>query len=243
MAGVNFDAINQQLLQLPGYQQAVRSADRYTRGEVARRFAAAHGIQVPSGAVDEQGRFSDPNASHWYDPGKIGPLVVGGSALGVGLLGGPFAGAAAASGAGPAGGGTAASAAGPVGGIPIAYAPGAAAPNAGALGTSVAGLSPLGSLAPTVANAAGNVGGNALASSIKDKLLSPQGLAGLGASIAGLVAANRGGNTETDAATNALLQEALKRSQRVDPLHQAVTQLAFSRLPDSARNGITLTGK
>jgi hypothetical protein len=89
---MNYDSVNAQLARLPGYLEAVRRAPKYTRGEVARQFAAMYGIDVPAGAVDDQGRFYDPNADHWYsDPRVLGPVAVGAAAGGAGLFAAPAA--------------------------------------------------------------------------------------------------------------------------------------------------------
>lgn len=97
-----------QLQQVPGYLAALHGAtpvgvpfpnptSQAQRIENARYVARQAGVDA-SGVVDPKtGRTTDPNAKHWYDPGVLGPIVVGGSAAGVGLLGGPWAGAAAAS--------------------------------------------------------------------------------------------------------------------------------------------------
>lgn len=79
--------------------------------------------------------------------------------------------------------------------------------------------------------------------SLLDSITSPGGITSL-ASLIPLLMANHG----TSAAEQAQMDQANKlaaiteaRMRRVDPLHQAVTQLAFSRLPDTSRNGIALT--
>lgn len=238
----NYDSINAQLRNDPGYQAA--RAGRVNVGQFptgpdglvlpnfremnARYYAQKkYGQNSVGGAQNKQGDFYDPNADHWYsDPRVLGPIAVG--AAGGLAAGGLLPGAAQSAAAGGAGAPTA------VPSMPWTIPAGFEA--------SMGAAPPaLGSVAPTVAGGAAGAGAKTLAGSIKDKLLSPSGIAGIGGLIAALMA-NRG-NGETSAAQEALLNEALKRSQRVDPLHQAVTQLAFSRLPISAREGISLMGK
>lgn len=102
---------------------------------------------------------------------------------------------------------------------------------------ALGGSNPLGQFA---ASAAGNA--PSLLDKFRQYLTDPKNLVNL-ASIVPALAAMSKSNGGGSAQEQALLDEALKRTQRVDPLHQAVTQLAFSRLPDSARQGISLTGK
>lgn len=101
----------------------------------------------------------------------------------------------------------------------------------------------LGSIAPTVATTAAS--GAGAGSALKNFLTNPANLAKLATiGIPALMQAfGNNGGSNTSGAEQALLDEALRRTQRTDPLHQAVTQLAFSRLPVSARQGINLTGK
>jgi hypothetical protein len=93
--------------------------------------------------------------------------------------------------------------------------------------------------------AAGGAGAEAAKRTLMQQLLSPQGLASLAALVPSAISAFSGpsGGGSASQAQEQLLQEALRRSQRVDPLHRAATQLAFSRLPTSAREGISLTGQ
>lgn len=80
---------------------------------------------------------------------------------------------------------------------------------------------------------------------ILDAVTSPGGIAALTGGIASLLSGQGSGGS--DATKNALasaermnaITEA--RMRRVDPLHEAVTQLAFGRLPVSSRNGIAMT--
>lgn len=93
----------------------------------------------------------------------------------------------------------------------------------------------------------GKVGGG-----IVDNLFSKQGIGALASMIPALMAMKSGGNNDAtnrsmDLAENAYADaqriNAMKeaRFRRVDPLHEAVTQLAFNRLPTTnATNGITL---
>lgn len=253
----NYDSINAQLRYDQGYQDAL--AGRINSGQFptgpdglvlpnfrdmnARYYAEQkYGRDRIGGAQDRSGNFYDPNADHWYsDPRVLGPIAVAaaGGLAGAGLLPGAPSAAAAGGGASsfPASGlnadGTlAASLTHPAGMVPGGTAAGVAAGTGG-----------LGSIAPIASGAAGSAAANAATSggSILSKLMSPSGIASLAGLIPALMGGGSGGNVSQ--AQEALLNEALKRSQRVDPLHQAVTQLAFSRLPDSARQGISLTGK
>lgn len=97
----NFSAINARLRAIPGYLDAVRGANQYQRGQVARQFALANGVpytDLPAGAVNERGEFVDPNADHWYsDPRVLGPIAVGAAGgIGAALMAPAAAGSAGA---------------------------------------------------------------------------------------------------------------------------------------------------
>lgn len=109
---------------------------------------------------------------------------------------------------------------------------------AGAAGS--AGGGGLGTVAtvPTAAAAGGS-----MADRLKQLFTSPEGI-GAAASIAAALATGNSSsdqqkNLEEQAARNAAITEA--RMRRVDPLHEAAVQLAFSRLPVNSRQGINLT--
>lgn len=113
----------------------------------------------------------------------------------------------------------------------------------GSGGSAAADAAAAGSEAPALGNVNGTL--DALASggagaSALSKLLSGKGLASLAPIVAALAA--RGGNGASGIDTSALArQQQITETQmrRADPLHQAVTQLAYSRLPVSARQGTT----
>jgi hypothetical protein len=78
---------------------------------------------------------------------------------------------------------------------------------------------------------------------LRNMVTNPENIASLASLIPLLMAANSGpSQSEQDqmAQANKLSQITETRMRRVDPLHQAVTQLAFGRLPVSSRNGIAL---
>lgn len=178
----------------------------------------------------------DP-VSKGFDIAKLMPWIVGGS-MAYGAIQ-PFMGGAASAGSA----GTAAHAPTAAGVLPGGAIPGWSEAMAGYAGPTAASA-PLGSLGAGSAAGAGAAFGSAgtsIASRFKDWVTDPKNMIGLATMIPALVAQNKAGSMT--AQEQALLDEALKRTQRTDPLHQAVTQLAFSRLPDSARQGISLTGK
>lgn len=229
-----YESVNAQLAQIPGYLDAVRKASPGTRGQVARQFAAMHGIQAPSGAVDERGQFYDPNASHWYDPQVLGPIAVGslatagaaGALGGAGVLGSAGgSGAAGGLSAAAGGGGPLAATSVPTGlgfgGLTAAQAYGGAAPVADYLGNK-----------PSILRRVGNAvtgGGESGASPWLQAALAA--LSGIPA----LVAANKNKPTAEELAMQQQVKDMLahqqRRTQYQDPLYQAVSQLAMSRLP------------
>lgn len=99
-------------------------------------------IDIPAGySLNRDGTLKYVNVTDpWFarNLSWLGPMIVGGGAAGVGLLA-AGGGAAAAAGSSAAGASGAAGSTLPASSIPIAYAPGAAATSAGALGSSVAG--------------------------------------------------------------------------------------------------------
>lgn len=111
------------------------------------------------------------------------------------------------------------------------------AAGAGSAGLAGAATTPLGGVRPG--------DGRDLATGLGDFFTNPRNLAGLSGIIASLVASrNSGGNSQ---ATDQAMADASRlnkiteaRMRRVDPMHEAVTQLAFGRLPVSSRNGIQL---
>lgn len=86
-------------------------------------------------------------------------------------------------------------------------------------------------------NGRGTPGAASLADSAKDFFTNPKDLAGLAGVIMALAGGSGGSaNSEGAERLNRLTEQ---RMRRVDPLHQAVTQLAWGRLPISARQGVT----
>jgi hypothetical protein len=233
MAGLSTDAVNEvnsQLSRLAGYDQALNGQDfgygfptgpdgRVLPGfriENARAYARAHGYVVPSGQLKSDGTFTDPNADHWYsDPRVIGPIAVGAASLGAGLLGGPSALLPEATGPSTL----------PGAGASIGSAP-------SALGSGVTAGAVTGAATGATTSAAPSLTSQLIKTAIGSGIPLAASLLSRGA--------DNGANAETE---KALLAEALKRTARTDPLHQAVTQLAYSRLPISARAGTTLTGR
>jgi hypothetical protein len=225
---------------------------------VQRLMAQTRGSRVGAGAVDPKQFGIDylPNGyvlslgngkvvQDWGVADKVmTAIALSGMGLGIGagIAGGPAAAASGGSGAGAASQAA-------TGGLLPQLAPGAASaaltgvtPGLGLGNTG--NLNPVGSVTANVVDAVSN-GGSGIADKIKSALSSPDGLASLAGIIGGLAAGGfgGGGNGASDEQMNALLEQARLRTERTDPLHQAVTQLAFSRLPVSARNGIQLTGK
>jgi hypothetical protein len=94
---------------------------------------------------------------------------------------------------------------------------------------------PLGGILPTAMQQAANQAPS-LGRRILDQILSPQGLATLAGTTAGLVQ-SAGGGIEDDPNAKALLEMALKRQQRTDPLHESVTRLAGAMLPTNYQPG------
>jgi hypothetical protein len=101
----------------------------------------------------------------------------------------------------------------------------------------------LGGIVPAAAGAAGSSVGRRLL----DQLLSPEGLTTAGTIAATLATRGDWTSDATRDATRASEEQARRmqalteaRMRRVDPLHEAITQLAFSRLPVSSRQGFSL---
>lgn len=223
--------------------------------EALERHLAANGIRIPDGMhIDPAGNLNQKN--RLVRNLAIGAAIGGGALTGLGLAGiGPLSGlGGAASGAGAAGAGGAA-AGGVLPSASIAGLHTAVPATIASQGISSA----LGTIAPTVAGGAGAAGaargaGSALAGagkSVLDNLTSAEGIASLAAMIPALAAGGSGGGGDVGGVNQDFLNRAYEdakrtnamqdaRFRRVDPLHEAVAQLAFSRLPDSARQGITL---
>lgn len=160
----------------------------------------------------------DTKEGKWKSPIDIGKVASWGVGAG---LGAGVADAAGLFGGGAAAGAGSGSVAGDVAGV-----------NAKLAGAGVGGW------APEVAGGAG------LGADLLKKLTSGQGVAGLASLIPMLMAANSGGGAGSGTGTgdfaqmpqlNSLLDMSVNRAQRTDPLHQAVTQLAMSRLPTNVQ--------
>ena len=81
-------------------------------------------------------------------------------------------------------------------------------------------------------------GGNGIAGELRDLFTNPSNMVDLVGIITALAAASRGSNGQQSAESQRMQQMTEARMRRVDPLHQAVTQLAWGRLPTNARSGI-----
>lgn len=195
----------------------------------ARARAQAAGVDIGSGALNPRtGELQDPDRGLGRQLPWLGPALVGGSALGVGLLGGPFA----------AGGAGASGAASGVNGVESAIyggGSGAAAGAGGGLGSYIADS--VGGIDKKLGGKSvlGGIGGNLL-----DTLLSGKGIAGLAGLIATLAARPNGGSAGGDLMSqnpqlNELLTMSADRAKRTDPLHQSITQLAMQRLPTNVQ--------
>ena len=143
---------------------------------------------------------------------------------------------------------------GTLGALTAGAADALAAGGGGAAALGTLGPSTPANIAATEAAAAapaaltgGAAAGAGLGADILKHLTSPGGITALASLIPMLAGAGRGqsggGSTAMPQGLQDMLTMSVQRAQRTDPLHQAVTQLAFSRLPDASRNGISLTGK
>jgi hypothetical protein len=101
---------------------------------------------------------------------------------------------------------------------------------------NIANSAPLGGVLPTGMQQATNAAAPSLGRRILDQILSPQGLATLAGTTAGLVQ-SAGGGIEDDPNAKALLEMALRRQQRTDPLHEQVSRLAGAMMPTAYQPG------
>lgn len=200
----------------------------------ARQWAASQGVtpENPSGNVP-QGGFAK-SRGEWnpqtgqYDQGMnmsgLGGAILGGAAVaGPAVIGPALFGPGAA--AAPVGGLSA------DGTIPFTTAPGV---HAAALSGSVGPASGLGAAGGSAAGGAAASGG--LAGFLKN-LTGGQNLTsfiGLGTSLAGGLGG--GGSSDDELKNLQAITEA--RMRRVDPLHQAITNLAMSRLPTNMQRPV-----
>jgi hypothetical protein len=221
----------------------------------AKQWAQGMGVAVdPGGQVTAND--SAPGGSyfrergHWdsgegeWDQNTNWENIIGTSLAAIPIA----AGSAAVLGGG--GGGSAASQAGAGGTLPSSTIPNAhlAVPTTAGMGSqgASAGLGMLGlnGAGSAIANGAASGGGGVLGK-LKSLFTNPEGLAGLGGIIGALASGGAGGGAGSG--TGGADLEELKRinqitearMRRVDPLHQAVTQLAWGRLPTNSRSGVT----
>lgn len=188
----------------------------------ARARAKRAGVEIGSGTLNSQsGELQDPDRGFGRavlsKPGLMVPLVLGGG-LGLSALLGPSA-------TGP----EIAATTSPLGSVSTPTASALAGPS-----TSAA----LGGVAPAAASATPGI-----LNRLRDSLLSPEGLATAGSIAASLAMRGDGTNADTRASEEQArrLQAITEaRMRRVDPLHEAVTQLAFGRLPIASRQGVNL---
>jgi hypothetical protein len=119
---------------------------------------------------------------------------------------------------------------------------GGAGASGGAVGGDVGGMVPTGTSvmggAGALEKAYNGASGGGLMGALKGLVDSPGDIASLGGMIAALAGGARGGNGQASEDAQRLNQITEQRMKRVDPLHQAVTQLAWGRLPTNARQGI-----
>lgn len=231
--GGQLASMQQAIQRHPQVAALLRSGNTAGAEYYIRTHRDEFGFDLPAGyRLQPSGQFqytATTNQDHWYsDPRILGPAAVAAGG-GLGLLAGP----ASAGGAGAAAGTSA-----PLGGLTPAMT--ASAPAIASQGVSASVGAGAGAGAGTLANVGKNLLGN---------LTSANGIASLAPLIASLAASGGGGgnggtNNEflqgayADAKRQNAMHEA--RYRRVDPLHQAVSQLAFSRMPISSRQGITM---
>ena len=235
--------VSQQLATAPTYQAALRGQWWYPgmpqtdgfRVENLRAAAAADGVDIPAGySYDPKKGFTDANnSSHWFsDVRVLGPLAVAASGLAGGFLGGAGSAGGASGGAGTVegvipGGAEAGGALGPASSL----APGAAVPGSGI---------PTG-LGTTAATTAGGGAATSLLDKLKEKATNPSTYLDIAKAAVPLAvgALTQPKSAMDDPSVQALLQMNLRRQQRVDPLHQSVTQLSMAMLPTAYQNKLT----
>lgn len=248
MTDPQIDQFNLRLRGNPQYQAFLRSMGADPSGPLRlsdsqRRQAAAWvrrnvgdigDLEIdPAGNINQDEGFS--RHRKWMIPAAIGVGTLGLGAFGIGPAAGVFGSSA------PAAGSAATGAAGlvPSSAVPTSLAMQAVPGIASTVGQGVTGaMSGLGSVLPAAASAAPSVLGR-----LRDALLSPEGIATAGTIAASLAAGGDGTNDQTRASeAQARRMQAITeaRMRRVDPLHEAVTQLAFGRLPVSSRQGVSL---
>ena len=239
MANTETRALSQQIASDPRVKAWI--TQRYPRGtrgaaEIPADLLQSWGYVIPDGyGVAVQG-----GAANVYNKFDKWDVILPAAAAAGGAWG-----AAGAPGLASGAGGTASSAVPTTinaAGVPVNMSAGA-----------TAGMTPLGGLTPAQAaawGAAGRTGTGAAPTGVLDILKNPKTWLSL-APIIGALATRGVNNDGTGGAGNAFLQKAYDDAQannalketrfrRVDPLHQAVTQLAFNRLPDNATQGLSI---
>jgi hypothetical protein len=255
----SIDTFNAQLRGNPEYQAFLRSMGANPSGPlnlsdqqrkmaaswVRNKYGAVGNLEIdPAGNLNQDEGFS--RHKKWMIPAAIGAGTLGLGAAGIGPAAGLF-GAGGGAGAGAAGG--AASGVLPSSALPVSSLMGGpAAASAGLSGVGAAGVpayvtagtsAALGGVTPRGVEQASR----GLSDRLLDNLLSPEGLLTAGSIAAQLATGGDGTNDQTRATEDQArrLQAITEaRMRRVDPLHEAVTQLAFSRLPVSSRQSINL---
>jgi len=256
-----FNDLNRSLRSDPTYQAALRGewgADQFPTGpdgrvlEGFRTMAArvyaemkATGGTRSQDAVNQMyqgskgstidpktGEWSDPNATHWYDPQYVGPAVIGGIATG-GI-------ASAGIGAGAAGG-----AGGMSGLAPASYTVPSATLGAGGgmTGLATAGLAGSGYTVPAATLGANGgipagygAGATATGTSLAERMGRRLGDAALiaGPAIVGRAMSgggNGGGNAALPPELQQLLQMSMQRMTAQDPLFKSINAQAMAGLP------------
>jgi len=119
-----------------------------------------------------------------------------------------------------------------------------AAVPAGIASQGASGSVPLGAVGLSPAGAAAAGGATAEAgNSLLQRLMDPKALATLGLTVAGLARAGGGPTADMDALGRQLSDQIAMtqaRQRRIDPLGQAAAQTAWSRLPVSSRQGLSM---
>jgi hypothetical protein len=257
--GRTLDSFNDSIRSSPVWQQFMR---RYgidparvnlsdAQRQALQRELEQSGVQFAKGMqIDPAGNVNQDQgvSAAWNNPWIRYPLIGGAAMTGLGAAGiGPMAGlfggasGAAAGGGAAAAGGTLASSSLPTSALMGGLGNGMTA----GLGSAVGGGAGLGGVTAAGAGAAGGLGAglknaaSGLGNQMLDKLASPKGLASLAALVPALMSRGGGSGGGDLMGQNPQLQNLMnmsaERAQRTDPLHQAVTSLAMSRMPVSSR--------
>jgi hypothetical protein len=221
---------------LSGQQRA--AAERWIMQRYPNQVAGK--LQVdPAGNVNTDHGVS----TAWSNPAFRYPLIAGGAALTAGLINPALLGLGGAGGASGAAGGAAAGAGSAIpswmihSAAPAITSQGISRTIGGAAGGGLGGI--LGKIGGGLGKFFGSKEGIGSLASIIPALMAMKG----GGPFGGGDGPNRGMDLAENAYADAQRINAMKeaRFRRVDPLHEAVTHLAFNRLPVSSREGIDLT--